>query len=140
MSTRRNRPRAQRALAARYPTYAEFEPLRRKGRGRRAEQPAARFAPQPPRLPAPDANGDVSASALNAEFDSRYLKDGSEPRWVAKPAAAYLWARTVRCGGCRAEVPLLKTRWLCKAARKRVPLTMTPRDDGSGVSFGVGRG
>ena len=33
----------------------------------------------------------------------------------------------------------MKTRWLCRTARKRVLLTMTPRDDGGGVEFGVER-
>ena len=85
----------------------------------------------------PDENGAVSAAALNAEFDSLYLENDANPRWIAKPTVAYLWARTVRCGGCRAEIPLLKTRWLCKTAKKRVLLTMTLRGDGGGVDFGV---
>ena len=54
-----------------------------------------------------------------------------------KPAVAYLWARTVRCKNCRSEVPLLKTRWLCKKDRKRVLLTLAPRE--GGVDFGVQR-
>ena len=54
---------------------------------------------------------------------------------MAKPTVAYLWARTVRCAGCRKEVPLLKTRWLCKKGAKRVLLTMTPGEDG--VVFGI---
>ncbi len=41
-----------------------------------------------------------------------------------KPTVAYLWARTVTCKNCRATVPLLKTRWLCKKDNKRVLLTM----------------
>ncbi len=41
-----------------------------------------------------------------------------------KPTVAYLWARTVTCKACRATVPLLKTRWLCKKDNKRVLLTM----------------
>lgn len=34
---------------------------------------------------------------------------------------AYLWARTVRCeaAGCGAEIPLLRSRWLCKKANRR---------------------
>lgn len=34
---------------------------------------------------------------------------------------AYLWARTVRCeaAGCGAEIPLLRSRWLCKKAKRR---------------------
>jgi adenine-specific DNA methylase len=54
-----------------------------------------------------------------------------------KPTVAYLWARTVTCKNCRATVPLLKTRWLCKKDSKRVLLTMEPRADQIGVSFGV---
>jgi adenine-specific DNA methylase len=54
-----------------------------------------------------------------------------------KPTVAYLWARTVTCKNCRATVPLLKTRWLCKKDNKRVLLTMEPKADGIGVSFGV---
>ena len=128
---------ARRELAARYPTYAEFEPVRRKGRGRTASLPEKHYRHRPPRLLEPDGDGQVSAAALNAEFDSLYLKNEANPRWVAKPAVAYLWARTVRCGNCRAEVPLLKTRWLCKTVKKRVLLTMEPREDGTGVAFGV---
>jgi adenine-specific DNA methylase len=54
-----------------------------------------------------------------------------------KPTVAYLWARTVTCKNCRATVPLLKTRWLCKKDNKRVLLTMEPQADGTGVCFGV---
>ena len=54
-----------------------------------------------------------------------------------KPTVAYLWARTVTCKNCRATLPLLKTRWLCKKDRKRVLLTMEPNADRSGVVFGV---
>ena len=128
---------ARRELARRYPTYAEFEPVRRKGGGRTPLPRAARYRPRKPRLLEPDEDGRASAAVLNAEFDSLYLEDEANPRWVAKPAVAYLWARTVRCGGCRAEVPLLKTRWLCKTAKKRVRLTMEPREDRAGVVFGI---
>src|SRR5947209_13735511 len=54
-----------------------------------------------------------------------------------KPTVAYLWARTVSCKNCRAIVPLLKTRWLCKKDNKRVVLTMEPNADRTGVVFGV---
>ena len=54
-----------------------------------------------------------------------------------KPTVAYLWARTVTCKNCRATVPLLKTRWLCKKDNKRILLTMEPKADGTGVCFGV---
>ena len=131
---------ARRTLAARYPTYAEFEPVRRKGRGRSASLPTVRYRSRSPKLLEPDEDGRVSVASLNAEFDSFHLENEANPRWVAKPAVAYLWARTVRCGDCRAEVPLLKTRWLCKTAKKRVLLTMEPWEDGAGVAFGVERG
>src|SRR5712692_5218077 len=46
-----------------------------------------------------------------------------------KPTVAYLWARTVKCKNCRATVPLLKTRWLCKKDRKRVLLELVVEAD-----------
>lgn len=46
------------------------------------------------------------------------------PTIDGKPTVAYLWARTVTCKNCRATIPLLKTRWLCKKDNKRVVLTM----------------
>ena len=136
---RRVLARVRRKLAARYPTYAEFEPRRRKGRGRAAgRERRVRYRPREPRLLTPDAEGRVSVAALNAEFDSFYLEQDANPRWVAKPAVAYLWARTVPCRDCRAEIPLLKTGWLCRKGAKRVRLTMTPTaDGGGGVALGV---
>ena len=43
-----------------------------------------------------------------------------------KPTVAYLWARTVKCKNCRATIPLLKTKWLCKKDNKRVLLKVEP--------------
>ena len=119
---------ARRRLASRYPTYAEFQPLKPGGKP---------FRLRPAELLPPDADGNTDVEELNAEFDAVYLKDLRNPRWVAKPTVAYLWARTVRCKGCRATVPLLKTRWLAKKGLKRVLLTMTANEAGSGVVFGV---
>ena len=119
---------ARRRLARSYPTYAAFQALKPGGRP---------FEPRPPALLAPDADGNVDAGRLNAAFDAVYLKDARNPRWVAKPTVAYLWARTVRCKGCRATIPLLKTCWLAKKGVKRVLLTMTPAAERSGVVFGV---
>jgi adenine-specific DNA methylase len=62
------------------------------------------------------------------------------PTIGGKPTVGYLWARTVSCKGCRATLPLLKTRWLCKKDSKRVLLTMRPNEDESGVVFGVESG
>jgi putative DNA methylase len=59
------------------------------------------------------------------------------PTIDGKPTVAYLWARTVTCKNCRAIVPLLKTRWLCKKDNKRVALTMEPNADRTGVVFGI---
>ena len=131
---------ARRGLAKRYPTYADFEPVRRKGRAKRDAEirfPEQRFKPRPPRLLEPDADGNVSVAQLNAEFDPAYLENEANPRWVVKPTVAYLWARTVRCANCRAEVPLLKTRWLCKKPGKRVLLSMGAPKNGSGVGFDI---
>lgn len=59
------------------------------------------------------------------------------PTIDGKPTVAYLWARTVTCKNCRATIPLLKTRWLCKKENKRVVLTMEPNTNRTGVVFGV---
>ena len=120
--------RARRELAQYYPTYAEFEPLRK-------DQTA--YEPQPMRLVPLKDDGTPDIDSLNAEFTADYLDDKRNPRWVAKPTVAYLWARTVTCKNCRATVPLLKTRWLCKKAKKRVLLTMEPNAERTGVVFGV---
>ena len=128
---RRLLARVRAKLAERYPTYAEFQALEPGGRP---------FEPQSLALLATDEEGEIDAAPLNAGFGADYLKDLRNPRWVAKPTVAYLWARTVRCKGCRATLPLLKTRWLAKTDRKRVLLTMTPKVDGTGVEFGVETG
>ncbi len=119
--------RARKELSSYYPTYAEFEPL----------EPDEEFEPRPRQLLDVDAEGVPQVDPLNAEFDDAYLKDKHNPRWIAKPTVAYLWARTVTCKQCRATLPLLKTQWLCKKPRKRVLLTMEPNADQTGVVFGV---
>ena len=120
--------RARKQLASYYPTYAEFVPL----------ASDSEDSSQPPmQLLEVDADGIAQIDPLNAAFDADYLKNPRNPRWIAKPAVAYLWARTVTCKQCRATLPLLKTRWLCKKDRKRVLLTMEPDADGTGVVFGV---
>ena len=98
---------ARRRLARRYPTYAAFQALKSGGRP---------FEPRPLTLLAPDADGNTDVGPLNAELDAVYLKDPRNPRWVAKPAVAYLWARTVPLqAGCRKErCRCLKTCWLCE--------------------------
>ena len=122
--------RVRRDLAPYYPTYADFEPIKKD---------EVAYEPQPMRLVPVKDDGTADIDALNAEFTAEYLADKRNPRWVAKPAVAYLWARTVPCKNCRATVPLLKTRWLCKKkdGRKRVLLTMQPNADRTGVVFGI---
>ena len=119
--------RARRSLAAQYPTYAEFIAPSPEWDGDRFDM----------RLLDLDDDGVAQLEPLNADFDTDYLKDPTKPRWVAKPTVAYLWARTVACKQCRAELPLLKTRWLCKKDNKRVILTMEPNLERTGVVFGV---
>jgi adenine-specific DNA methylase len=81
--------------------------------------------------------GEPQIELLNAGFAKDYLENPKNPRWIAKPTVAYLWARTVKCKSCRAVLPLLKTRWLCKKDNKRVLLTMTPDVERWGVIFGI---
>ena len=119
--------RARRELARFYLTYADFEGLK----------PGRAYEKQPMRLVPIKHDGTPDIDALNAEFSEEYLADKRNPRWVAKPTVAYLWARTVTCKNCRATVPLLKTRWICKKGDKRVLLAMEPNADRTGVVFGI---
>jgi putative DNA methylase len=59
------------------------------------------------------------------------------PTVDGKTTVAYLWARTVACKNCRAVIPLLKTRWLCRKDNKRVALTMAPNAERTAVVFGI---
>ena len=125
---RRALAEARKKLAVRYPTYAEFQSLVPGGKP---------FESKLLKLLQPNASGETDVTPLNAEFDAVYLNDPRNPRWIEKPTVAYLWARTVRCKGCRAIIPLLKTCWLAKKDNKRVVLTVTPNADGTGVVFGI---
>ncbi|MCF7789458.1 MAG: DUF1156 domain-containing protein [Prosthecobacter sp.] len=117
---------ARRELAPHYPTYADYQPLK----------PGLSFERQPMRLVPLDDEGKPDIARLN-ESSADYLADSRNPRWVAKPTVAYLWARTVPCKACRALLPLLKTCWLSRKNNKRVLLIMEPLPDKSGVSFGI---
>jgi putative DNA methylase len=119
---------ARKELAPYYPTYADFEPL---------VEVTGKIEHRPMMLVPLKPDGTPDIDALNTEFTPEYLANKSNPRWVAKPAVAYLWARTVTCKNCRATIPLLKTRWLCKKPGKRVLLTMQPNSEKTGVVFGV---
>jgi adenine-specific DNA methylase len=55
---------------------------------------------------------------------------------------AYLWARTVRCESpnCGAEIPLMRSRWLCKKAKRRCALkheVLRPADNLPRVHFEI---
>lgn len=124
---------ARRELARFYPTYAEFcslDPYRR--------VPLAREQQEQLKLVPINEAGEPQIDLLNAGFDKKtYLDNDKNPRWVAKPTVAYLWARSVKCKSCRATVPLLKTRWLAKKDNKRVVLAMEPNADRTGVVFSI---
>jgi putative DNA methylase len=116
-------------LARLYPTYADWEPL----------MVGKPFEPQPTRLIDPDENGVISAEGLNGNLTIEYLENAHNPRWVAKPTVAYLWARTVTCKNCRATIPLLKTKWLCRKKNKRIRLLVEPNSEHTGVVFSIER-
>ena len=118
---------ARKELAHLYPTYADWQPL----------TSGKAFEPQPMRLIEPDESGVADADKLNAQLGKDYLQDKFNPRWVAKPTVAYLWARTVTCKNCRATIPLLKTRWLCKRDNKRIRLLMEPNKKRTSVVFSI---
>ena len=121
---------ARKELARFYPTYAEYctlKPYRR----------VTLDTNEPLKLVPVNEGGEPQIALLNAGFDADYLANPANPRWIAKPTVAYLWARTVRCKGCHATVPLLKTRWLAKKDNKRVLLTITPNSERTGVVFGL---
>ncbi|MDR0827626.1 MAG: DUF1156 domain-containing protein [Desulfovibrio sp.] len=114
---------ARKFLANRYPTYAVYESL----------QEDAPYEPQPPQMVPLKEDGTADVDALNKDFDAQYLKDEHNPRWIARPTVAYLWARTAHCKNCRNLIPLLKTKWLCKTKNgKRVALKVEASD---GVVF-----
>jgi putative DNA methylase len=118
---------ARRELAARYPTYAQWQNF----------DPGTSFEPKPLHLLPHDVLIEESVAALNAKLSAADLRNPRTPRWVAKPTVAYLWAKTAPCKSCRATIPLLKTRWLCKRDEKRVVLEMTPNAAKDGVDFAV---
>ena len=120
--------RARKDLAFHYPTYAEFVPL----------VAGSGYGARPTRmLVEVEESGNPHVDSLNAGYDTAYLNDPRNPRWVAKPTVAYLHARTVTCKQCRTMLPLLKTCWLCKKDRKRVLLTMQRGAVQTDVTFAV---
>jgi len=59
------------------------------------------------------------------------------PTVNGQPTVAYLWARTVPCKNCGGELPLLKTRWLCKKENKRILLLMEAHPKAKRVTFDI---
>lgn len=61
------------------------------------------------------------------------------PTVNGQPTVAYLWARTVPCPdpACGAEVPLLKTLWLCQKEDKRRALRLVPNPAARRVDFEI---
>lgn len=124
---------ARKELAKYYPTYADFQPLKQAGR---------KIPMGESQIVKIKEDGTNDAAPMNAELAKKkdYLEDPNNPRWVAKPTVAYLWARTVKCKNCRAIVPLLKTLWLCKKGSKRILLDIVKHQDATGVDFKVQTG
>jgi len=119
--------RARRDLAKFYPTYADFEPLK----------PCRAYEKQPMRLVPLRADGTHDMDSLNGAFSEEYLTDKRNPRWVAKPTVAYLWARTVKCKNCREDIPLLKTLWLHKKPKYRTLLQFKEQPSSSRVLYSI---
>jgi putative DNA methylase len=119
---------ARRELSRFYPTYADFEPLVEVGH---------KVEARPMQLVPLKEDGTPDLEKLNAEFDEAYLRDKRNPRWIAKPTVAYLWARTVNCKNCRATIPLLKTKWLSKKSNKRVLLNMKTNSEKRCIEFEI---
>ena len=123
---------ARKSLARFYPTYAEYCSVKPY-----AKVPLAQDNAESVKLVPINELGEPQIELLNAGFAKGYLDNLKNPRWIAKPTVAYLWARTVKCKACRDVLPLLKTRWLCKKDTKRVLLTMAPDAERRGVVFGI---
>lgn len=124
---------ARRKLARHYPVYADFQSLKDINDWRERHTDEGR----PLRLVPIREDGSADVDSLNREFSSDYLADERNPRWIAKPTVAYLWARTVRCKNCRAIIPLLKTCWLSKSEAKRVALRMQANSSRTRVEFTI---
>jgi putative DNA methylase len=120
--------RARKELSPYYPTYAEFEPLIKE---------IVAYEHQDMRLVPVQIDGTPDIELLNSEFSDEYLDQKKNPRWIAKPSFAYLWARTIVCKNCRAQVPLLKTLWLCKKPNNRTILKVFADPEQCTIRFGI---
>jgi adenine-specific DNA methylase len=72
--------------------------------------------------------------AAQTELSQFYPQDadGSTP-------IAYLWARTIVCEGpgCGAEVPLMRSLYLCKKSNRNIGLRIIPQPEHKGVDFEI---
>jgi len=52
---------------------------------------------------------------------------------------AYIWARTIQCEGpgCGAEVPLIRSLWLCKKSNRSLALQLVPNKKAKRVDFQI---
>lgn len=76
-------------------------------------------------------------AAAEKDLSEFYPLDGDGARPMA-----YLWARVVRCESprCGAEIPLLRSFWLCKKAKRRCALkhsVVRPRGDTPRIEFEI---
>ena len=133
-------------LASRFPVYAEWDLSSEGYRRHRQFQPNQPCGPGQSfeARPLIRANYDSHGTPLISDQPDNFPNgDGSvassHPRWVVKPAVAYLWTRTATCRTCRATVPLLKTVWLCKKAGKQIRLVLEANNERDGVSFRIQR-
>jgi len=78
--------------------------------------------------------GDWIKCEAEKELAEFYPKDadGATP-------IAYLWARTIQCEGprCGAEVPLIKSLWLAKQAKRSIALQLVPNPKAKRVDFQI---
>lgn len=63
------------------------------------------------------------------------------PARAGAESVAYIWARTVRCEGpgCGVDVPLIRSLWLARKARRSVALRLVPGPSGIEVNIVEGR-
>ena len=73
----------------------------------------------------PQAGAAVKAAAV------KQLADFYPPDPDGSTPIAYLWARTIICDNCGAEIPLLRSFWLCKKTIRRRALRFTVRREKS---------
>jgi putative DNA methylase len=81
--------------------------------------------------------------AAEKELAEFYPLDPPDPDTGVRPRPiAYLWARTVRCEAphCGAEMPLMRSFWLCKKAGRRMalrPAVQRPEGQAPWIEFDI---